>query len=68
MIEFPIDWQTCVALLIVAGAIFALIRRCFGIGSKSGTGCSSCSGCANRDPGSPIDGIELFQLEKGSPK
>jgi hypothetical protein len=68
MIDFPIDWQTCVALLIVGGAVLALLRRFLGVSRKSGLSCSSCSSCVNSDPGTSIREIELLQLEKTSAK
>lgn len=67
MIDFPIDWQTCVALLIVSGAFWALIRRFLGVGGSSGLSCSSCSSCVNRVPGASVGSVELHQLEKKSP-
>lgn len=67
MNEFPIDWQTCVALLIVGGAVLALLRRMIAsVKPMSETSCRACSHCAKIDT-SQIHPVELFQLESKSP-
>jgi hypothetical protein len=53
------DWQTCVALLIVALAASLVIRRLF-FGGSSSCG-SGCHGCANNEE---TDAPRLVQLKQ----
>jgi hypothetical protein len=55
-----LDWQTSVALAIVAIAVAVLFRQAFRF--VSGTGKSSCSSCPSKSNGTPIKAIPLVQL------
>jgi hypothetical protein len=57
-----LDWQTWVALLIVATAVIFIIRRVF---IRNGSACNrGCSGCADRGTNNLRKLVSLKATEK----
>ena len=62
---FEIEWQTAIALTIVASAIGYLCLRLFGFSVKRNSGCGGCGTGSTSDCSKDVGGLqqrELFQL------
>lgn len=56
------DWQTWIALGIVALAAWYIVRLAFGRSSDEG-GCGGCSGCGKQEQSSGTGSRKLYKIE-----